>query len=70
MPSKTIWPIGLSLSFPALRGHKLRDLKNFQTFLKKKFLTFMSPKLKKLPHNYDCKWMRVASPIIEAKNAA
>ena len=35
MPNKTIWPINLSLSVPALRGHKLRDLKNFQTFSKK-----------------------------------
>ena len=36
MPNKTIWPIGLSLSVPALRDHKLRDMKNFRTFFKKK----------------------------------
>ena len=35
MPFKTIWPIGLSLSVPTLRGHKLRDFKKFQTFSKK-----------------------------------
>ena len=44
MPNKTMWPIGLSLSVPALRGHTLRDLKNFQVFFKKKFSHSCLPK--------------------------